>query len=242
MNNLNIWNRVAETPPSVTKVSTMGGRQETSINGTYMVKKATEIFGMIGIGWGYEVLEERFDEGHAIAFDADGNVTNNSLTHTIKLQLWFKDPDSEEKGTIISYGHTPYMRMTKNGIMTDGEAPKKSLTDAVKKALSQLGFCADIFMGLYDDRDYIENLANQEAIEKADDKDAERERQQKEFQEWFGKNTEAMEKAASMNELQGVYKHMVRKLKNRNRDDLILGVTDLKDAVKEKLEKANETS
>ncbi|MFK8333452.1 hypothetical protein M2D63_026040, partial [Pseudomonas sp. BJa5] len=39
---------------------------------------------------------------------------------------------------------------------TDGEAPKKSLTDAINNSLSMLGFRADVFLGIFDDRDYVQ--------------------------------------------------------------------------------------
>ncbi|MEL2356101.1 hypothetical protein AAES00_26630, partial [Klebsiella pneumoniae] len=51
-------------------------------------------------------------------------------------------------------GCTPYIYGSKYGTTCDGEAAKKSLTDATKKALSGLGFSGDIFMGLYDNLEY----------------------------------------------------------------------------------------
>ena len=63
---------------------------------------------------------------------------------------------------------------------TDGEAPKKSLTDAIKKALSMLGFSADVFLGMFDDVNYVQQLQAEQAIEQAEDRQAEIERQQQE--------------------------------------------------------------
>ena len=53
--NLSIWNKVQETDPKFTKKD-YGGF--TSINGVYLYKKATDIFGPIGIGWGFDILDE----------------------------------------------------------------------------------------------------------------------------------------------------------------------------------------
>ncbi|WP_434771820.1 hypothetical protein [Pseudomonas entomophila] len=50
---------------------------------------------------------------------------------------------------------------------TDGEAPKKSLTDAIKKALSMLSFSADVFLGLFDDNAYVQQRQEETAIEVA---------------------------------------------------------------------------
>jgi hypothetical protein len=40
----------------------------------------------------------------------------------------------------------------------DDDAPKKALTDALTKALSHLGFNADVFMGMFDSNKYVKQL------------------------------------------------------------------------------------
>jgi hypothetical protein len=52
---------------------------------------------------------------------------------------------------------------------TDEDAPKKSVTDALVKALSMIGFAGDIFMGRYDDSKYVNDLR---AEAKAEDEPA----------------------------------------------------------------------
>ena len=49
---------------------------------------------------------------------------------------------------------------------TDEDAPKKSVTDALVKALSMIGFAGDIFMGRYDDSKYVNDLKAEERAEK----------------------------------------------------------------------------
>ncbi|STA84146.1 Uncharacterised protein [Citrobacter youngae] len=51
---------------------------ETSINGTYMTMIATREFGPKGIGWGVDILEERFDDGAPITRTAKGADGNNT--------------------------------------------------------------------------------------------------------------------------------------------------------------------
>jgi hypothetical protein len=47
----------------------------------------------------------------------------------------------------------------RNGVLfTDEDAPKKSVTDALTKALSMIGFAGDIFSGRWDDNRYVEGL------------------------------------------------------------------------------------
>jgi hypothetical protein len=53
------------------------------------------------------------------------------------------------------YGSTT-LRDRKGNI--DKDAPKKATTDALTKALSQLGFNADVFLGKFDDNKYVEDM------------------------------------------------------------------------------------
>ena len=48
-----IWDQVKTTDKDFTKTDDFDGRTVTSINGLYMVQRATELFGPIGKGWGY---------------------------------------------------------------------------------------------------------------------------------------------------------------------------------------------
>ncbi|MEX5968212.1 hypothetical protein [Providencia hangzhouensis] len=61
--NLSIWKRVQRTDARFTKPLEGMGFVGTSINSTYMFMRATEIFGPIGEGWGYEVIEEKLIDG-----------------------------------------------------------------------------------------------------------------------------------------------------------------------------------
>lgn len=168
--NLRLWREVEETDPSGTRASDFEGRTVTSINGTYVVKQATKLFGPIGAGWGYEITEERFDKGGPILDRKEGTYICDAVMHTIKLTLWYMD--GGERRTVTHFGHTPYVYGTSYGPKTDMEAPKKSLTDAVKKCLSMVGFSADVFLGMFDDVTYVEAAKVRESVQKADDQDA----------------------------------------------------------------------
>ena len=186
-NNLTIWKSVEETDLEHTKKAKLGAYEFTSISGTYMVMRATELFGPVGDGWGYEIVEERYDEGIPIMFNKVEVCREQN--HTIKLLLWYKKDDGT-KCEVMSYGHTPYIFGTSYGAKSDQEAPKKSLTDAIKKCLSMLGFSADIFLGKFDDEGYIEEISAKQGIEKADNADEERTKQRSEFVEWLQKTIE----------------------------------------------------
>src|SRR5690606_5526123 len=91
----------------------------------------------------------------------------------------------DKRGEVEQYGCTPFTYKSKWGVTTDTEAPKKSLTDAVKKGLAMLGFSADIFLGLYDDRDYVAEREAEAQLEQAENKEAEAARQAQERLDWL---------------------------------------------------------
>lgn len=213
--NLRIWEQVQTTDTRYTKNAEVGGQKITSLNGTAMVMKATEMFGPVGIGWGWKVLEERYDDGHEVfAGEGDKRIClGREVGHTVKIQLWFMQDG--QRGEVEQYGCTRYQYKTKYGMTTDGEAPKKSLTDAIKKALSMLGFSADVFLGMFDDQNYVQQLQAEQAIEQAEDRQAEIERQQQERLDFIKDTIETMKKAVTAHERKKIHDHAVRKLIGR---------------------------
>lgn len=227
MNNTKIWEQARKTDPAHTKTSNQGGRTQTSIDGYYMLMRATELFGPIGIGWGYEVLDERLDDG-APAFvpQGEGNppLVITTKTHTIKLRLWYKLDG--EVGEVIQYGHTPALYRSKHGVSDDGEAPKKSLMDAIKKSLSMLGFSADVFMGEFDDRDYVEQAKIESEIEKAEDREAEVAAKREELTEAIKKMLETVKGALSQHELKSLFTAYARSLERQKQIKDLADIAD----------------
>lgn len=220
--NLSLWKSVMRTNPRYTKDMGDLGFGGTSINAEYMFMRATESFGPAGTGWGWTILEDKMVEGapltekifegtkfvgKRILRDADGSLLFE-LNHYVRIALWYiKDG---EKGTVENFGSTPYRQTTKNGIYCDSEVHKKSLTDAIKKCLSMLGFSADVWLGLYDDAAYkaesVLEFGIKDAAEKADDSTRIRE----ELDERFKQNVETMRKAVSQNEVSKIASSLTR--------------------------------
>ncbi len=214
--NMQIWNRVEKTDTRYTKDAKVGGQQITSLNGTAMIMKATEVFGPAGIGFGWKVLEERFDPGIEV-FIGEGDKRSSlgfTSNHTVRIAFWFMSDG--QRGEIESYGCTNYIYKASYGMLTDGEAPKKSLTDAIKKALSSLGFSADVFLGLFDDKDYVNALADEQAIEQAEDQAAEEDRQKQERLDYIASVIESLKTAKTPKELKAFHDVAVRRLTLRN--------------------------
>ncbi|MEL5245048.1 MULTISPECIES: hypothetical protein [Serratia] len=222
--NLGIWNRVYKTDAKFTKAFSNNGGG-TSINGTYMVMQATKVFGPQGINWGVEIIEERFDNGAPImrpVKQQDGSfiqeiIPNGAggylceVNHTVKIRLWYKH--GGKTGEVTSYGCTPYIYATNSGkLFSDGEAPKKSLTDATKKALSQLGFSADVFLGLYDDLTYRQENDAEFALKNASEKAEGVTRMREELDEHLAKVAETLKGAITANEATKVHGSVAREI------------------------------
>lgn len=151
--NLALWHAVEKTDPNHVKAITGKSYQGTSPKPHYLVHKATETFGPIGIGWGFTIEDERIEEG-----------AGGERMHIARVKVWFKWKG--ERGEVEHIGGTQFSGTRKSGQpFTDEDAPKKSVTDALVKALSMIGFAGDIFMGRYDDSKYVNDLRNEAASE-----------------------------------------------------------------------------
>ncbi|OOG85743.1 hypothetical protein B0E42_13150 [Pseudomonas sp. A25(2017)] len=238
--NMQIWAQVEKTDTRFTKKAKVNGQDITSLSGTAMVMKATELFGPVGIGWGWKIIEERFDEGHEI-YIGEGDKRScigREIGHTLKIALWFTQDG--QRGEIEQYGCTRYQYKTSYGMTTDGEAPKKSLTDAIKKALSMLGFSADVFLGLFDDQTYVDQLKEEQAIEQAVDKDAEILRQKQERLDWLNSAVETIGKAVTSHELKMLNVKYIREATRRNEPTFIARITRAFEERKAALEPSKE--
>ena len=150
--NLRHWNRFSDIDPKFTKPITGKPYKGTSPNPQYVIRCLTEIFGPVGEGFGWDVVAEDF------------TPIGDELLHWCRIKFWHTDRANK----FDSYGQTKAIMKTKSGFMSDEDAPKKSLTDAVIKAASHVGVAANIFLGRWDDQKYVaEVAADYRAKEKA---------------------------------------------------------------------------
>jgi len=155
--NTRIWEKICETDPARTKKIEGGKFRGTSINPNYIYEKLTSVFGPCGVGWGFEVAEEVYKPGHEL-----------NVSHSYRINFWHNNNGIKSE-MIPAVGCTDYVFKDKNGWHTDGDAPKKSMTDALTKASQLIGMSADIFGGQWDDCKYVAELkrkyAEQEKVD-----------------------------------------------------------------------------
>jgi hypothetical protein len=132
--NMRIWSQVCETDPKHTKQVSFG-RKFTAIDAYYQVQQSTDIFGPMGLGWWYTIDDMQITDAMVIC----------------RLSLYYKQDGVESKPiTIVSAAQR------KMGSKSDDDCFKKVITDCLTKALSYLGFSADVFLGQFDDNKYVQ--------------------------------------------------------------------------------------
>lgn len=144
--NLRLWTRFADIDPQHTKPITGKAYKGTSPKPQYIVQLLTEMFGPVGQGFGWNVVAEGF------------TPLGDEVLHWCRIRFWWAEKEAAalEANIFEAYGQTKALMKTKNGLMMDEDAPKKSLTDAITKAASQIGIASNLFMGRWDDSRYVE--------------------------------------------------------------------------------------
>jgi len=169
--NLKVWLREEPTDPAFTKPITGKPFKGTALNGEYVMKRLTDAFGPIGLGWGYTATFEDVHSQH-------GESLNFCM-----LSFWYYPngcgivdgllvPLGPRSETISQVGGTQLFGTYSSGkTFADDEARKKSITDAILKVASHIGIGGDIHLGMYDDSKYLNDrkagaVAEQVAVER----------------------------------------------------------------------------
>jgi len=140
--NLKLWNKVEKTNPKYTKKAKISGHEITAIAPQYQIMQVTEQFGVYGQTWGFKNIKLDY-----------------SLTEKFNLVVFtgtFFFPNGEFE--IIN---SCKLYMDRNCTMVDDNFAKKIETDALTKAISKLGFNADIFLGKFDDVRYVNEMTKE---------------------------------------------------------------------------------
>lgn len=218
--NLNIWSQVEKTDLSYAKkVNQRGGY--TAISPQYQLKQATKVFGSYGKGFG--LSESDFDMS---LFESLGVVMHKAKFFYVADGERVEFPISNAIQATTGVGDKKRV---------DVDFAKKVETNTVSKALSKLGFNADVFMGMFEDNQYIQELNNELAIQKSEDKEQEAIKQAREYDEWKLKELESYQHLNSLNALQNAFTAHVRKCKRMNDEKGIKQFTKAKDQRKQEL-------
>jgi len=137
--NLELWHKVEKTNPNYTKKAKVGGMNITAIAPQYQIMMVTEQFGVYGKTWGFKNITLSYD-----------------LVPTYDMVVF--------KGTFFFPGgefeiiNSSKLYINNAKTMLDDNFAKKIETDTLTKAISKLGFNADIFLGKFDDVRYLNEV------------------------------------------------------------------------------------
>lgn len=148
---LELWNKVCETNPADTKQVSFG-RKFTAIDAYSQIRSATKQFGAYGENWGIREINHTFVPGTTMVL-AVGTFFIPNGESVISSSIFYVS----EKGK------------------PDDDFAKKLETDMITKALSRLGFNADVFLGKFDDNKYVAAM-NEKAKKTMDTKPIDLER------------------------------------------------------------------
>jgi len=138
-----LWRRVFTTDPKAVKPITGKQYSGNSPKPYWIVERLTDEFGPCGIGWGFDIVSERME-----------HLPEENVLHIAVVRFWYEM--GGKRGALEQIGQTKAAYRTSKGTMlVDEDAPKKSVTDALVKCASYLGFAGDIFSGRWDDSRYV---------------------------------------------------------------------------------------
>jgi hypothetical protein len=138
-----LWKRAFVTDPKAVKPITGKQYSGNSPKPYWIVERLTDEFGPCGIGWGFTILSERFER-----------FSDVDTLHIAVVRLWYVLDG--KRGEFEQVGQTKGSYKSGAGkFIVDEDAPKKSVTDALVKCASYLGFAGDIFSGMWDDSKYV---------------------------------------------------------------------------------------
>ena len=137
MENLEIYNKVKSVPKEAQK-EIFGGRFKgmTDIKPQWRIQKMTEIFGVCGIGWKFEIIDIKYSE----------KDEKKQQCCFVKINLYIK-VDNKWSDAIPGIGGSSFIALEKNGLYLSDECEKMALTDALSVAMKMIGVGADVYMG-----------------------------------------------------------------------------------------------
>ena len=132
--NMRLFEEFRNTPDTARKQIT-GGRLKgfTDINPMWRFKRLTEVFGPCGIGWKYEIVSQRLQQGYG-----------NDVAAFVDILFYYK-MDGQWSEAIPGVGGSSFVATESKGARTSDECFKMALTDAIGTACKALGMSADIF-------------------------------------------------------------------------------------------------
>ena len=145
---IDIYESLARPPKDALREIEAGKlKGKTDINPQWRYKAMTEKFGLVGIGWKYEVQKLWTEAG-----------AGNEKLAFAQVAVFVKDGDAWSE-PIVGIGGSKLVQFEKGAAVSNDEGYKMAVTDAFSTALKMLGVAADIYAGRWDGTKYNDEPA-----------------------------------------------------------------------------------
>lgn len=145
MDGLKMYESLARPPKSALREIQAGKlKGKTDINPQWRYKAMTEKFGLVGLGWKYEILKLWVEPG-----------AGSEILAFAQVAVYVKD-NGEWSEPIVGIGGSKLVQTEKGAAVSNDEGYKMAVTDAFSTALKMLGVAADIYAGAWDGSKYKE--------------------------------------------------------------------------------------
>lgn len=145
MNATEIYKSLSQPPAQALRQITAGNlKGKTDINPQWRYEAMTEKFGLVGIGWKYEIQKlwtENGAKGEVLAF--------------AQVAVFIRNADTKEwSAPIVGIGGSKLVNAFNAGLVSNDEGYKMAVTDAFSTSLKMLGVAANIYAGRWDGSKY----------------------------------------------------------------------------------------
>lgn len=147
--NLALWEKVEKTPTElIQKIDIGEGKELNTVASINRIKRATEMFGVYGKNWGLKNIKH-----------SEKRIFNTLILGEIEAIFFYTHNETKVEFEITNC--TPIVSQEEKKLKVNYTYRKALETDTITKALSRLGFNADI----YTDGELISGVQEQSPME-----------------------------------------------------------------------------
>lgn len=152
---IEIYKSLSQPPKEVLRQITGGKLSgKTNINPQWRYEVMTEKFGLVGIGWKYEIQKLWVEQG-----------AGSEKLAFAQVAVFIKESDKWSE-PIVGIGGSKLVQIEKGQAVSNDEGYKMAVTDAFSTALKMIGVAADIYKSVWDGDKYKDEPENQELQKK----------------------------------------------------------------------------
>ena len=151
MEAIQIYKKLSQPPKGALREIKAGDlKGKTDINPQWRYEAMTETFGLVGLGWKYEIQKLWTEPG-----------ANGETLAFAQVAVFVRDPDTKEwSDPIVGIGGRKLINKFSAGPKSNDEGYKMAVTDAFSTSLKMIGVAADIYAGRWDGSKYNEEPCN----------------------------------------------------------------------------------